>query len=147
MVITGLTRNQVAFTGSWVRIPPLPPEKRHCFCSAFYISFLYNSVFLFKEIVGCGRDYEICAFFNDFKGAFLYRFTFAVNIYRRRRFAYYTHFLTAHINRFGPAEMLASFVFVDKRCKFDSSEAFFNYYTVKMSVIGNSLRRTLVSST
>ena len=25
MVITGLTRNQVALTGSWVRIPPLPP--------------------------------------------------------------------------------------------------------------------------
>ena len=27
MVITGLTRNQVAFTGSWVRIPPLPPQR------------------------------------------------------------------------------------------------------------------------
>jgi hypothetical protein len=27
VVITGLTRNQVAFTGSWVRIPPLPPSK------------------------------------------------------------------------------------------------------------------------
>ena len=26
MVITGLTRNQVALTGSWVRIPPYPPE-------------------------------------------------------------------------------------------------------------------------
>ncbi len=25
MVITGLTRNQVVLTGSWVRIPPLPP--------------------------------------------------------------------------------------------------------------------------
>ena len=28
VVITGLTRNQVAFTGSWVRIPPLPPKRR-----------------------------------------------------------------------------------------------------------------------
>ena len=27
VVITGLTRNQVAFTGSWVRIPPLPPKQ------------------------------------------------------------------------------------------------------------------------
>ena len=26
MVITGLTRNQVVLTGSWVRIPPLPPK-------------------------------------------------------------------------------------------------------------------------
>ena len=26
VVITGLTRNQVVLTGSWVRIPPLPPE-------------------------------------------------------------------------------------------------------------------------
>ena len=26
MVITGLTRNQVVLTGSWVRIPPLPPQ-------------------------------------------------------------------------------------------------------------------------
>ena len=26
MVITALTRNQVALTGSWVRIPPLPPQ-------------------------------------------------------------------------------------------------------------------------
>ena len=28
MVITGLTRNQVVLTGSWVRIPPLPPNLR-----------------------------------------------------------------------------------------------------------------------
>ena len=28
MVITGLTRNQVALTGSWVRIPPPPPTKK-----------------------------------------------------------------------------------------------------------------------
>ena len=28
MVITGLTRNQVVLTGSWVRIPPLPPLKK-----------------------------------------------------------------------------------------------------------------------
>ena len=27
MVITALTRNQVARKGSWVRIPPLPPNK------------------------------------------------------------------------------------------------------------------------
>lgn len=27
MVITGLTRNQVVLTGSWVRIPPAPPSK------------------------------------------------------------------------------------------------------------------------
>lgn len=27
MVITGLTRNQVVLTGSWVRIPPLPPSE------------------------------------------------------------------------------------------------------------------------
>ena len=27
VVITGLTRNQVVLTGSWVRIPPLPPKK------------------------------------------------------------------------------------------------------------------------
>ena len=26
VVITALTRNQVVLTGSWVRIPPLPPE-------------------------------------------------------------------------------------------------------------------------
>ncbi len=26
MVITALTRNQVVLTGSWVRIPPLPPQ-------------------------------------------------------------------------------------------------------------------------
>ena len=31
MVITGLTRNQVALTGSWVRIPPLPPKKHRNF--------------------------------------------------------------------------------------------------------------------
>ena len=33
VVITGLTRNQVALTGSWVRIPPRPPE---------ILSFLYQ---------------------------------------------------------------------------------------------------------
>ena len=27
VVITGLTRNQVVLTGSWVRIPPAPPSK------------------------------------------------------------------------------------------------------------------------
>ena len=27
VVITGLTRNQVARKGSWVRIPPLPPDE------------------------------------------------------------------------------------------------------------------------
>ncbi len=27
VVITGLTRNQVVLTGSWVRIPPLPPSE------------------------------------------------------------------------------------------------------------------------
>ena len=27
VVITGLTRNQFAFTGTWVRIPPAPPNK------------------------------------------------------------------------------------------------------------------------
>ena len=27
VVITGLTRNQVVLTGSWVRIPPLPPAR------------------------------------------------------------------------------------------------------------------------
>ena len=31
MVITGLTRNQVVLTGSWVRIPPLPPNKHRNF--------------------------------------------------------------------------------------------------------------------
>ena len=31
VVITGLTRNQVARKGSWVRIPPLPPKKHRKF--------------------------------------------------------------------------------------------------------------------
>ena len=39
MVITALTRNQVALTGSWVRIPPPPParRKRHIACDEFFM--------------------------------------------------------------------------------------------------------------
>lgn len=40
MVITGLTRNQVVLTGSWVRIPPLPPTKSRLYDGSFFISIL-----------------------------------------------------------------------------------------------------------
>ena len=38
VVITGLTRNQVVLTGSWVRIPPAPPRRsKLCIaCSDFF---------------------------------------------------------------------------------------------------------------
>lgn len=36
VVITGLTRNQVVLTGSWVRIPPLPPLIKGTHPGAFY---------------------------------------------------------------------------------------------------------------
>ena len=39
------TRNQVAFTGSWVRIPPLPPNER----SPFFEHFCRKADFFFSE--------------------------------------------------------------------------------------------------
>ena len=39
MVITGLTRNQVARKGSWVRIPPPPPNRKALIIKAFRFSY------------------------------------------------------------------------------------------------------------
>ena len=36
VVITGLTRNQFAFTGTWVRIPPAPPKKSDLLGGRFF---------------------------------------------------------------------------------------------------------------
>ena len=43
-VITSLTRNQVALTGSWVRIPPSPPSQQWFPLLAFYA--LWTSLWL-----------------------------------------------------------------------------------------------------
>ena len=40
VVITGLTRNQVARKGSWVRIPPLPPRSQQCERIAGFFLFI-----------------------------------------------------------------------------------------------------------
>ena len=48
VVITGLTRNQFAFTGTWVRIPPAPPNE---FRDVVYIPFFCKEKR--KHPVGC----------------------------------------------------------------------------------------------
>ena len=52
VVITGLTRNQVVLTGSWVRIPPAPPSKNPVTMrgSGF---FLFCARFKNHPIFGC----------------------------------------------------------------------------------------------
>ena len=62
MVITGLTRNQVVLTGSWVRIPPAPPSKNP-------VTMRVSGFFLF-----CARskNHPIlgCSFHNFGKNSF-----------------------------------------------------------------------------
>ena len=70
MVITGLTRNQVALTGSWVRIPPPPPTKNPVTMrvSGFFFFALHP---VFALVTGCsfqkfGKNYvRFSALFCD----------------------------------------------------------------------------------
>ena len=63
VVITGLTRNQVVLTGSWVRIPPAPPSKNP-------VTMRVSGFFLF-----CTRSKNHpvlgCSFHNFGKNSFL----------------------------------------------------------------------------
>ena len=58
MVITGLTRNQFAGNGTWVRIPPSPPEKKHLLSTGQKV-FLLAKIFLVDginpTIAGCNH--------------------------------------------------------------------------------------------
>ncbi len=45
MVITGRTRNALAFTGTWVRIPPAPPKTKATEkCNIMLISVAFNFI-------------------------------------------------------------------------------------------------------
>ena len=68
VVITGLTRNQVVLTGSWVRIPPAPPSKNPVTMrvSGF---FFFCTRFKNHPILGC-------SFHNFGKNSFLLYSTF-----------------------------------------------------------------------
>ena len=56
MVITGLTRNQFVGNGTWVRIPPAPPQKKACF----------TGFFLLPEFEPKGSNRSLCTFLQVF---------------------------------------------------------------------------------
>ena len=61
MVITGLTRNQLAGNRTWVRIPPAPPEKPTSFdLSVFQLSAPFGAWSLLRKW-SCPADSEVSA--------------------------------------------------------------------------------------
>ena len=45
VVITSRTRNAVVLTGTWVRIPPLPPRKEELFALCYWCSSSFTTLF------------------------------------------------------------------------------------------------------
>ena len=45
VVITSRTRNAVVLTGTWVRIPPLPPRKEELFALCYWCSRSFTTLF------------------------------------------------------------------------------------------------------
>ena len=72
VVITGLTRNQVVLTGSWVRIPPLPPNKNANFDTKLaFLLFAQKALFhclfqtftVFHSCMKPSRERSVATFF------------------------------------------------------------------------------------
>ena len=65
MVITALTRNQVVLTGSWVRIPPCPPNAVSTAHESRKV--YYFAAFAFKTRKDALMKYLDSEFFEEFK--------------------------------------------------------------------------------
>ena len=77
MVITGLTRNQVARKCSWVRIPPLPPEKSENPCVNWVfglLSFVCEIPLLPRHLCSCKCVLKSSKRFLPFSAIFFCRF-------------------------------------------------------------------------